>query len=54
LATGGGHKENFRRNDSGRNKKKFDRKKAAYGNRKKQEVVSDYIPDRKKRTKKRH
>lgn len=54
LVSGSGYKENFRRNDIVRNKKKFDRKKAAYGSRKKSEVVSDYIPNRKKRTKKRH
>ncbi len=35
-------------------KPKFDRKKTAYGSRKKAEVYSDYIPNRKKRTKKRH
>lgn len=32
----------------------FGRRKSAYGNRKKQDVFSDYIPNRKKRTKKRH
>ncbi len=32
----------------------FDRRKSAYGNRKKQDIFSDYIPNRKKRTKKRH
>ena len=36
------------------NKPAFDRKKRAYGNRRKSEIYSDYIPDRKKRTKKRH
>lgn len=35
-------------------KPKFDRKARAYGSRKKADVFSDYIPDRKKRTKKRH
>ena len=35
-------------------KPRFDRKKAAYGSRKRSEVYSDYIPNRKKRTKKRH
>ena len=40
-----------RRGDS---KPRFDRKKSAYGNRKKSEIYSDYIPNRKKRTKKRH
>ena len=35
-------------------KPRFDRKKSAYGNRKKAEIYSDYIPNRKKRTKKRH
>lgn len=37
-----------------RDKPKFDRKSRAYGNKKKSEVYSDYIPNRKKRTKKRH
>lgn len=32
----------------------FDRRKSAYGNRKKHDIFSDYIPNRKKRTKKRH
>ncbi len=32
----------------------FDRRKSAYGNRKKQDIFSYYIPNRKKRTKKRH
>ena len=36
------------------NKPSFDRKKRAYSGRKKSELFSDYIPDRKKRTKKRH
>lgn len=40
-----------RRGDS---KPRFDRKKSAYGNRKKSDIYSDYIPNRKKRTKKRH
>jgi len=31
-----------------------DRKKSAYGNRKKSDIFGDYIPDRKKRMKKRH
>lgn len=35
-------------------KPKFDRKKTAYGNRKKADIYSDYTPNRKKRTKKRH
>lgn len=35
-------------------KPKFDRCKTAYGSRKKKEVVTDYIPNRKKRMKKRH
>lgn len=35
-------------------KPKFDRRKTAYGSRKKKEVVTDYIPNRKKRMKKRH
>ncbi len=32
----------------------FDRKKAAYGSKKKSEIYTDYIPNRKKRMKKRH
>ncbi|MCR4796157.1 MAG: DEAD/DEAH box helicase [Ruminococcus sp.] len=32
----------------------FDRKKAAYGGKKKSDIYSDYIPNRKKRMKKRH
>ncbi len=43
-------KKSYRRDD----KPKFDRKRSAYGNRKRSDVFSDYIPDRKKRTKKRH
>ncbi len=46
-----------RRNDScnfGGKKGKPDRRKAAYGNRKKTDIFGDYIPNRKKRTKKRH
>ena len=39
-----------RRND----KPKFDRKHKAYGGRNRADVFTDYIPDRKKRTKKRH
>lgn len=39
-----------RRND----KPKFDRKHKAYGGRSRADVFTDYIPDRKKRTKKRH
>ena len=35
-------------------KPRFDRKKTAYGNKKRSEIFSDYIPDRKKRMKKRH
>ncbi|MDE6102275.1 MAG: DbpA RNA binding domain-containing protein, partial [Ruminococcus sp.] len=35
-------------------KPRFDRKKSAYGNKKKSEIYNDYIPNRKKRTKKRH
>ncbi|MBR6995448.1 MAG: DEAD/DEAH box helicase [Ruminococcus sp.] len=44
-------RNNSRRGDS---KPRFDRKKSAYGNRKKSDIYSDYIPNRKKRTKKRH
>ena len=36
------------------NKPAFDRRKKAYGSRNKKEIFSDYIPDRKKRSKKRH
>jgi len=36
------------------NKPKFDRKNRAYGNRKKSEIYSDYIPNRKKRIKNKH
>ena len=36
------------------NKPAFDRKKKAYNGRNKKEIFSDYIPDRKKRSKKRH
>lgn len=46
-----------RRNDgysSGGKKGKPDRRKSAYGNRQKTDIFRDYIPDRKKRTKKRH
>lgn len=41
---------------SRRNEKAFkpDRRKSAYGNRKKSDVFRDYTPDRRKRTKKRH
>ncbi len=35
-------------------KPSIDRKKAAYGNKKRSEIYSDYIPNRKKRMKKRH
>ena len=35
-------------------KPKFDRRKKAYGDRKRSDIFNDYIPDRKKRTKKRH
>lgn len=45
-----GAKRNRRSDD----KPRFDRKKAAYGNKKRADVFSDYIPDRKKRMKKRH
>lgn len=40
-----------RRNDE---KPRFDRKKAAFGNRKRAGAFTDYIPNRQKRTKKRH
>ena len=43
-----------RRNRRPDDKPRFDRKKAAYGNKKKSEIYSDYIPNRKKRMKKRH
>ncbi|MDE6035241.1 MAG: DEAD/DEAH box helicase [Ruminococcus sp.] len=38
----------------GTDKSKTDRKKREYGNRKRREMYTDYIPDRKKRMKKRH
>ena len=43
-----------RRNRRPDDKPRFDRKKAAYGNKKRAELFSDYIPNRKKRMKKRH
>lgn len=43
-----------RRNRRPDDKPRFDRKKTAYGNKKKSELYSDYIPNRKKRMKKRH
>lgn len=43
-----------RRNRRIDDRPKFDRKKAAYGNKKKSEIFSEYIPNRKKRMKKRH
>ena len=43
-----------RRNRRPDDKPRFDRKKAAYGNKKRSELFSDYIPNRKKRIKKRH
>ena len=48
--------ENLARRSSRRpdNKPHFDRKKAAYGGKKKSEIYTDYIPNRKKRMKKRH
>ena len=44
-------KQKYSRRDD---KPKFDRKRSAYGSRKRSDVFSDYIPDRKKRSKKRH
>ncbi|SEH39046.1 ATP-dependent RNA helicase DeaD [Ruminococcus flavefaciens] len=48
--------ENLARRSSRRpdDKPHFDRKKAAYGGKKKSEIYTDYIPNRKKRMKKRH
>ncbi len=48
--------ENFVRKGNRRSDDKphFDRKKSAYGGKKKSEIYSDYIPNRKKRMKKRH
>ncbi|MCR4638058.1 DEAD/DEAH box helicase [Ruminococcus sp.] len=43
-----------RRNRRPDDKPRFDCKKSAYGNKKKSEIYSDYIPNRKKRMKKRH
>lgn len=42
------------RNKRPDNKPKFDRKSRAYGNRKKSDIYSDYIPNRKKRVKNKH
>jgi len=63
LYTGKGERKDFRnerneRNDrNNRNDRKYkpDRKRMAYGNKKKTDIFGDYIPDRKRRkTKKRH
>lgn len=53
LLTESRSKEKKRYSDTSA-KPKFDRRKTAYGSRKKKEVIADYIPNRKKRTKKRH
>lgn len=53
LLTENRSKEKKRYSDTSA-KPKFDRRKTAYGSRKKKEVIADYIPNRKKRTKKRH
>lgn len=53
LLTDSRSKERSRYSDHG-SKPKFDRRKTAYGSRKKKEVIADYIPNRKKRMKKRH
>jgi len=42
------------RNRRNNEKPRFDRKKSAYGSKKKSDIYSDYIPNRQKRTKKRH
>lgn len=49
-----GYSKEKQRNPEHSAKPKFDRRKAAYGGRKKKDILSDYIPNRKKRTKKRH
>ena len=49
-----GGESGFRRSRRPDDKPHFDRKKAAYGGKKKSEIYSDYIPNRKKRMKKRH
>ena len=49
-----GGESGFRRSRRPDDKPHFDRKKAAYGGKKKTEIYSDYIPNRKKRMKKRH
>lgn len=49
----GGHEKGGRPVYNDR-KQRPDRRKMAYGGRRKQEVFSDYTPDRRKRTKKRH
>lgn len=53
LKEGFSNNERSRRSDGG-SKQNFDRRKSAYGGRKKKDVFTDYIPNRKKRTKKRH
>ena len=49
-----GGESGFRRSRRPDDKPHFDRKKAAYGGKKKSKIYSDYIPNRKKRMKKRH
>ncbi len=49
-----GGESGFRRSRRPDDKPHFDRKKAAYGGKRKSEIYSDYIPNRKKRMKKRH
>ena len=49
-----GAEPGMRRSRRPDDKPRFDRKKAAYGSKKKAEIYADYIPNRKKRLKKRH
>lgn len=53
LTDGYSNNDRPRRTDGG-SKQKFDRRKSAYGSRKRKDVFTDYIPNRKKRMKKRH
>ena len=53
LYKGGGTKEKHSHQSVGRPNRP-DRKKSAYGNRQKKDIFGDYIPNRRKRTKKRH
>ena len=52
LYKGGDNERPFRKSNS--NDRRPDRKRAAYRNKQKSEIYNDYIPNRKKRVKKRH